>query len=191
MFAVRGRPFGEKAIKDGAGQVDIDWRGKRLKKGVILWHVGTNLAKDLLHSRLAIEAPGAGYVHLSADLSDEWFRQFSGEVRVARKTATGTRTLWTAIRKRVETWDCAVYALWVAEHLGLSRKTDAWWDAMAAKLDALPPPAEHDDEANRSPKRTPTRPAHAAPAAPPAPQRAATRAGRRRAAPSSYLKGRR
>lgn len=59
VFAVRGRPFGEKAIKDGAGQVDIDWRGKRLRKGVILWHVGTNLAKDLLHSRLAIESPGA------------------------------------------------------------------------------------------------------------------------------------
>lgn len=58
MYAVRGRPFGEKAIKDGAGQVDIDWRGKRVKKGVILWHVGTNRAKDLLHSRLAIESPG-------------------------------------------------------------------------------------------------------------------------------------
>ncbi|MNY38557.1 hypothetical protein D3C86_1731910 [compost metagenome] len=110
---------------------------------------------------------------------------------MARKTATGTRTLWTAIRKRVETWDCAVYALWVAEHLGLSRKTDAWWDAMAEKLDALPPPAEYDNEANQSPNRAPTQPTRAAPAAPAAPKRVATRATRRRAAPSSYLKGRR
>ncbi|MNV72671.1 Phage terminase large subunit [compost metagenome] len=162
-----------------------------MKKGVILWHVGTNLAKDLLHSRLAIEAPGAGYVHLSADLSEEWFRQFSGEVRVARKTATGVRTLWTAIRKRVETWDCAVYALWVAEHLGLSRKTVAWWDAMAAKLDALPPAAEHDDEATQSTEPQPAKSARAALASPAAAPRAPARPARRRAAPSSYLKGRR
>lgn len=193
VYAVRGRPFGEKAIKDGAGQVDIDWRGKRVKKGVILWHVGTNRAKDLLHSRLAIESPGPGYVHLSADLSDEWFRQFSGEVRVARKTATGVRTLWTAIRKRVETWDCAVYALWVAEHLGLTRKTEAWWDAMAAKLDALPPPAdsvEADDApppAARGRRPSPAVPAEAAPAKPRAPPRPA----RRRSSSSSYLKARR
>lgn len=191
VFAVRGRPFGEKAIKDGAGQVDIDWRGKRIKKGVILWHVGTNLAKDLLHSRLAIETPGPGYVHLSEDMSDEWFRQFSGEARISRKTATGVRTLWTALRKRVEALDCAVYALWVAEHLGLSRKTDAWWDAIAAKLDALPPP--RDDEVDPPPPSTtrPAAPAKVAPTAPAARAVPAVKPARRRVAASSYLRGRR
>lgn len=139
VYAVRGRPFGEKAIKDGAGHVDIDWRGKKVKKGVILWHVGTNLAKDLLHSRLQIEQPGPGYVHLSHELTDEWFRQFSGEVRATRRTASGSRSLWAAIRKRVEALDCTVYALWVEEHLGLRRKAQAWWDALAEKLNAHEP----------------------------------------------------
>lgn len=191
VFAVRGRPFGEKAIKDGAGQVDIDWRGKRIKKGVILWHVGTNLAKDLLHSRLAIETPGPGYVHLSEDLSDEWFRQFSGEARVSRKTATGVRTLWTALRKRVEALDCAVYALWVAEHLGLSRKSDAWWDAMAEKLDALPPPRDEEAEAPPPSTTRPAAPAKAVPVAPAARAGPAVKPARRRVAASSYLRGRR
>ncbi|KGD95248.1 terminase [Achromobacter sp. RTa] len=191
VFAVRGRPFGEKAIKDGAGQVDIDWRGKRIKKGVILWHVGTNLAKDLLHSRLAIETPGPGYVHLSEDLSDEWFRQFSGEARVSRKTATGVRTLWTALRKRVEALDCAVYALWVAEHLSLSRKTDTWWDAMAAKLDALPPPRDEEPDPPSPSTTRPAAPAKVAPAAPVARAVPAVKPARRRVAASSYLRGRR
>lgn len=160
VYAVRGRPFGEKAIKDGAGHVDIDWRGRKAKKGVILWHVGTNLAKDLLHGRLQVEQPGQGYVHLSHELSDEWFRQFAGEVRANRRTATGTRSLWVPIRKRVEALDCTVYALWLEEHLGLPRKSDAWWEAMAEKLNAVEAEGAPPDPAP-TPKQQRTEPAEA------------------------------
>jgi len=190
VFAVRGRPFGEKSITDGAAHVDIDWRGRRTKKGVLLWHVGTNLAKDLLHARLQIEREGPGYVHLASDLSDEWFRQFAGEVRATRKTATGTRTLWTATRKRVEALDCAVYALWLEARLALQRKTDAWWTALAEKLGAQPateaeiePPP--DDQLL---KPTPKAPANAG-VSTSKPQ--ASRRPTRRASSSSYLGGRR
>lgn len=187
VYAVRGRPFGEKHIKDGAGQVDIDWRGKRVKKGVILWHVGTNLAKDLLHSRLQIEKEGPGHVHLAHDLSDEWFRQLSGEVRASRKTSAGVKTLWTAIRKRVEALDCAVYALWVETHLNLIRKTEAWWDALAAKLNAnepedAPPP----DPAPKSKTKAPVKTGVSASV----PDKPVARP-KRRVASSSYLRGRR
>ncbi|AWB32369.1 phage terminase large subunit family protein [Orrella marina] len=194
VFAVRGRPFGEKAIKDGAGLVDIDWRGKRVKQGVVLWHVGTNLAKDLLHSRLQIETDGPGRVHLSNDLSDEWFRQFSGEVRESRRTAAGTKTLWTARRKRVEALDCAVYALWIEAHLNLARKTDAWWEALARKLEAIEPddtkppdPAPGPQpKARRDQVVTPKQPAKAAtPDVPVAPR------PRARVARSTYLRARR
>lgn len=194
VYAVRGRPFGEKAIKDGAGQVDIDWRGKKVKKGVILWHVGTNLAKDLLHSRLQIAQPGPGYIHLSQDLSDEWFRQLSGEVRATRRTASGHRSIWVAIRKRVEALDCAVYALWVEEHLGLARKAHAWWDALAQKLNA----SDLDDEPREPPEKStkdvqhePAKAGSVASEAVPGRPRPATTPGRRRATTSSYLRGRR
>lgn len=194
VYAVRGRPFGEKSIKDGAGHVDIDWRGKKVKKGVILWHVGTNLAKDLLHSRLQIEQPGHGYVHLSHDLTDEWFRQFSGEVRATRRTATGSRSVWVAIRKRVEALDCAVYALWVEEHLGLRRKAQAWWDALAQKLnageadDAPPPdPAPVETQQRNEPAKA------GSPVSEPktAPRKVARAAPKPRVVSSSYLRSRR
>jgi phage terminase large subunit GpA-like protein len=97
VFGVKGRSgSAEKHIKDGAGQVDIDWRGRRRKHGLILWHVGTNHAKDLLHGRLEINRPGPGYVHLSNELSDEWFRQLAGEARAIRRTAAGVQSRWRA-----------------------------------------------------------------------------------------------
>lgn len=127
VFAVRGRSATEKHIKDGAGVVDIDWRGRRRKQGVVLWHVGTNHAKDLLHSRLAITRPGPGYVHFSQDLSDEWFRQLAGEARASVDTARGRQSRWTPLRKRVEALDCTVYAMWIEAHLELGRKPARFW----------------------------------------------------------------
>lgn len=134
VFAVKGRSGREKHIKDGAGQVDIDWRGRKYKRGIILWHVGTNLAKDLLHSRLAITRPGPGYIHLSNELSDEWFRQLAGEVRATRDTAYGAQSKWTPIRKRVEVLDCTVYIIWLEVHLELGRKSKSWWDELERRV---------------------------------------------------------
>ena len=41
--------------------------------------VGTNLAKDRLASRLEVTTPGPGYIHLSNENSDEWFRQMAAD----------------------------------------------------------------------------------------------------------------
>lgn len=148
VYAVKGRPTGEKNIKDGVTQVDIDWRGKKRKKGARLWWVGTNMAKDLLYGRLQVEKLGPGYVHLAANMSDEWFRQLSSEVRAIRKTAYGSRSVWKPIRTRNEVLDCGVYALWLEQHLELSRKSDAWWQRLMDKLgieDDEPIPNEDED----------------------------------------------
>jgi phage terminase large subunit GpA-like protein len=134
VYAVRGRSGREKHIKDGASKVDIDWRGKTRKRGLILWQVGTNLAKDLIYGRLQITKPGPGYMHFSKDASDEYFAQMAGEARVERATATGKESRWTALRKRVEAWDCTVYAVWLETHLELAKKPAKWWDILEAEV---------------------------------------------------------
>lgn len=134
VFALKGRSASERHIKDGASQVDIDWRGRRRKRGVLLWHVGTNHAKDLLHSRLQVTKPGPGYVHLSSELPDEWFRQLAGEVRATRRGAQGLQSRWSATRKRVEALDMAVYALWLEAYMDLGRKSATWWDQLEEKV---------------------------------------------------------
>jgi terminase, large subunit len=130
VFALRGRSGKEKHIKDGVSRVDIDWRGKTLKKGLLLWQVGTNLAKDLIYGRLQITRPGPGYMHFSKDASDEFFKQMAGEARVERATAGGKESRWTALRKRVEAWDCTVYGVWLETHLELAKKGARFWDEL-------------------------------------------------------------
>lgn len=134
VFAVRGRHVGEKHIKEGSTLVDIDWRGRRRKAGVVLWHVGTNHAKDLLFGRLKVPTQGPGYIHFSNQLSDEWFRQYTGEIRATMRNLNGSQSRWTATRKRVEALDCAVYAVWLEAHLELVRKPASWWDSLEERV---------------------------------------------------------
>ncbi len=128
VFAVRGRSGREKHIKDGASKVDINWRGKVRRNGLVLWQVGTNLAKDLIYGRLQISRVGPGYMHFSKDSSDEFFKQMAGEARVERATASGKESRWTPLRKRVEAWDCTVYCVWLETHLELAKKPSKYWD---------------------------------------------------------------
>ena len=134
VFAVKGRSGREKHIKDGATKVDIDWRGRIRKHGALLWQVGTNLAKDLIYGRLQITRPGPGYIHFSKELPDEFFKQMAGEIRAERITAGGTESRWSAIRKRVEAWDCTVYAVWLETHFELAKKTAKWWDQLEEEV---------------------------------------------------------
>lgn len=150
VFAIGGRSGREKHIRDGASKVDIDWRGRIRKNGLVLWWVGTNHAKDLIYGRLQITRPGPGYIHFSQELTDEFFKQFTGEARTTRQTVRGDESTWTAIRKRVEAWDCTVYAVWLETYFELSKKGAKFWSDLEAKVqplvgdmfeaDNLPPP---------------------------------------------------
>jgi len=134
VFAVKGRSGREKAIRDGHNKVDIDWRGRLRKHGLLLWLVGTNLAKDLIYGRMQITRPGPGYMHFSRELPDEWFKQFTGEARTTRRTMRGEESVWTPTRKRLEAWDCGVYATWLEATFELAKKSAKWWDDLAAKV---------------------------------------------------------
>lgn len=134
VFAVKGRSGREKHIRDGASKVDIDWRGRLRKNGLVLWFVGTNHAKDLIHGRLQITKPGPGYIHFSHELSDEWFKQYAGEARTTRRTARGEESVWTPTRKRIEKKDCAVYAVWLETYFELAKKSARFWDDLEAKV---------------------------------------------------------
>jgi phage terminase large subunit GpA-like protein len=139
VFAVKGRSGRERSIKDGASKVDIDWRGRLRKHGLVLWHVGTAHAKDLLHGRLQIQRPGPGYMHFSAELSDEWYRQFTGEARTTRRTSRGDESSWTPTRKRIEAWDCTVYIVWLESYFELAKKPAKYWDDLAEKVQPAVP----------------------------------------------------
>jgi phage terminase large subunit GpA-like protein len=128
VFAIKGEDQPGKPVKGKASVVDVNWRGKVLKRGVRLWFVGTDTAKDLIYGRLQVPRPGPGYVHFSSDLPREFYHQLTAESRVPVRTARGLQYRWVnAQRRRNEALDCTVYALFCTHVLNLHLKTDIQW----------------------------------------------------------------
>jgi phage terminase large subunit GpA-like protein len=146
IFAVRGDPMPGKPIGGRATLQDVNYRGKVVKRGVKLWYVGTDTAKDLLFGRLKVTQPGPGRVHFSKDLPDAFFDHLTAESRVPVRTASGYVTRWVNVqRRRNEGLDCTVYALFVTHRLALHTMTDKAWErlevALQPDLFAASPPA--------------------------------------------------
>ncbi len=122
--------------------VEVQHQGKRLKRGVRVWHVGGPAAKSELYGFLRLPKPTdtdapfpPGYCHFPDAYPREFFEQLTAEQVVPRRTKEGyTRFVWEKIRERNEALDCRVYNRAVASILGLDRYTDAHWDALEATL---------------------------------------------------------
>jgi terminase, large subunit len=128
VFAVRGDPMPSKMVKGKATIQDVNWKGKVVKRGVRLWYVGTDTAKDLIYGRLCVTQPGAGFVHFTKDLPAEFYSQLTSESRVPQRTSRGIEYKWVnAKRGRNEALDCTVYAIFCTHVLNLHAYTDAMW----------------------------------------------------------------
>jgi phage terminase large subunit GpA-like protein len=73
--------------------------------------LGVNAAKDVIRARLAIEAPGAGYMHVPHDRDINWYAHLLAE-RLEVKEASGRKyRVWVQLPgRRNEALDCRVYA---------------------------------------------------------------------------------
>lgn len=171
--AIKGLSEPGKPIKCPATLQDVDWKGQRFPRGVKLWGVGVDTAKDLLHGQLAIlpnePGPTPGCVHFSDELQREFFEQLTAEQRILKRTPRGEAHVWVKRRARNEVLDCRNYATHAAYMLGLDRYTDAQWIAVEAVVHQLP---IVDDTAPR-PLIEPTPPARKPTTRPPTPQRPA------------------
>jgi len=138
FYAIKGQDRPGMPVKGKGSPVDVNYRGKLIQRGVQLWLVGTNSAKDWWYARLRQDRPGPGFVHVPTDVSDDWCEQMTVESRVQARTARGVRMVWACPPgKRNEAWDCAVYALFAAHALGLERYTAPMWERLAERIAPL------------------------------------------------------
>ncbi len=126
--------------------VDVDWRGRNDKRGVMIHHVGTVGAKHWLYSRLSADAdkqPEDRLTHFSDQLPPEYFTGLVGEIYNPSKNRFENRR--GARNEPLDTW---VYAFAAAHHpeLRLHRHTKTDWERIEAHLNgvrdaevALPP----------------------------------------------------
>lgn len=181
FFGLRGDNQPGKPIGGRPTLQDVNHRGKIVKRGVKLWYVGTDTAKDLIFGRLQIPAPGPGYVAFPADTPAEYFEGITSENRVPVRVSGGFATRWVKIKSnaRNEPLDTAVYAEFVFHRLGVHTYTDAAWSRLESAMqpdlfaqaqkavDASAGPAQTKAAQEIYPARLPARSATTAPAARP------------------------
>lgn len=128
VLALKGSSQGGRAVLGKPTDVDVTWRGQRMKRGVKLWPVGTDTAKAEIYGHLRLEQPGPGYVHLSKALPAEVFEQLTAERLVTRYVKGHPKLEWIKPPgKRNEALDCAVYALACVMWLHIDRWREPEW----------------------------------------------------------------
>ena len=84
---------------------------RSLLKGLKLYPVGTDTAKDIIYARLKIEDPGPGYCHFPDHYNDEYFKMLTAEKAVIRYYKGNPRRQWIQTRTRNEALDARVLSL--------------------------------------------------------------------------------
>jgi terminase, large subunit len=131
FFAIKGDSADGKPVKGRSSLQDVNFRGKVIPRGVKLWMVGTDTAKDLLYGRFKVGQPGPGCVHFSHQLGPDFYKQLTAESRVPVKTHLGDRYRWIKPGGvRNEKLDCTIYAIFAAHALDLHRYTDKMWSRL-------------------------------------------------------------
>ena len=85
-----------------------------------LFPIGVDTVKSLLFARMRIDEPGAGYIHFSDRLDEEYFRQLTAEKVVTRFHKGFKKRVFEKIRARNEALDCMVYSYAAYAILGIN-----------------------------------------------------------------------
>lgn len=137
VYATKGDGQLGKPIKMKPQWVDVNASGKTLKRGVKLWHICTDTAKDLLYGQLTqVKHPGPGYVHLNRNLPPEFFDQLTAESRIRVRIAHGWAERWVCPNgHRNEVLDCTVIVMLLEQILGLHNTPESTWRMWEKQLE--------------------------------------------------------
>jgi len=142
VFAIRGTGEQSKPL--------VGKPSKRNRYRVNLFNLCVDTGKAIVYSRLRVNTPGAGYVHLPDWIDEEYVAQITAERAVRKwKKGRGSVREWILTRARNEALDLEVYALAALYILGPSVVRAL--PERAAEL-AKPPEAEEEFE-RRAPRR--------------------------------------
>lgn len=171
LRAIKGSSNDGDPIKAKAAKwMDINIHGRVHKRGVKLWIVGTDTAKDLFYGRLKVTQPGPGYVAFPRDMPREFFEQYGNEKRVPFTVQGRQLFRWVHWRGANEVVDTTMYALFMFEVLNVAKFDDRRWQELERRVStpelfdaggvvpenaALPDPLAADPEAPTTPAAEP------------------------------------
>lgn len=142
-FAIKGQPGRGVPAIGLPSKTSIRKTGKRKRFGsAMLWPVGTwglksELMSNLHKPGLAAGEPAdpPGYCHFSTNVnSKEYFLQLTAEAFVAGVVKGKFKEEWKVLRRDNHLLDCRVYAMAMAERLGLTTMSSDDWAEIRARL---------------------------------------------------------
>ena len=111
VIAVKGLSVRNRPPIGKPSKCDVNIRGQVLKRGGVVYPVGTDTIKSTLYGRLTHNTPGAGYVHFNTKLTPEFYQQLTSEKKTIRYVKGFPVYEWTKSPSiRNEALDCLVYA---------------------------------------------------------------------------------
>ena len=118
VVAIKGSSSRGKPPIGRESKVDLNYKGRIIKRGASVAMVGTDTIKDSLFGRLRFNEPGEGYVHFGRAANEEYFQQLTAEKRMTRFTRYGmpVSEYVKESSARNEALDTCVYA-YAALHL--------------------------------------------------------------------------
>jgi len=144
--------------------IDIMQNGKRKRRGLLVWPVGSSFCKSELYGCLRKDRPTdeqlaagekypAGYCHFPK-YGEEYFKQLTAEHLITVKDKRGfAHREWSKQRERNEALDCRVYARAAASALGIDRFTENTWLKLERALGQSTTPQTTEPENKPMPSR--------------------------------------
>jgi len=84
VIAIKGVGHKGKPPLGKATKVDVNYKGRSLKKGAQLFTVGVDGIKSLLFGRLKHNDPGPGYLHFYPTIGTDYFQELTAEKQILR-----------------------------------------------------------------------------------------------------------
>lgn len=166
VLAIKGASKHHRPVLDKPSHLDVNWRGKTIPRGVKLWQIGTDTAKDLLYGRMSVTQVGPGYVHVPRCLVDTDEYQQMTAARLMPAVVGGRQVMrWiTPAGQREEASDAFIYAYAAAYWLGIHTMREPGWARREARYCPAAPGLF--DPPAAPPAAIPAAPTQAAPTAP-------------------------
>ena len=131
VVAIKGSSTKAAPALGKGSKIDVNWRGRILKKGLMLYMVGGDTLKRTIYARLKKDSTGPGSIHFGNDVTEEFLQGLTCE-RLVPKTVKGFQVLtWEKPSgARNEPLDLCVYSLAMLELVKRRYNRATMWDQL-------------------------------------------------------------
>ena len=155
VIAIKGSSRRNSAAVGKGSKVDVNWRGRVIKRGVTLYQLGTDTIKTTLFGRLR-HNQATGGLHFGMAADEDYFKQVTSERQALRYHRGFPIREW--VKKagdRNEALDCLVYGYAAMLLYGRRMNQATMWEQLRVQL----------EEGKKAPLRSRKKAAPAAPSA--------------------------